>query len=376
MPHLPSSFRGAFILDGRWTRLANVVKMALIEEAECADLVTVTAFLHYLHLPTSHPSDTVSHYNVAGCNVKVTNSRWNMTTLLLNCAYQLGLHLDPGRWTIPDSEKRMRRLLWWMTVGRMTSASMTNEQMTIEKWNSLICGRRSTVRAGEYRVEMFAISDFEDELASQDCLGPTSQFSFRNLVVLTSGLIANAELALLLADILEVVHNNPNAPSGFERLMLTSLLNFRAELPALNLPEQRPLTSKDRHRALCHVQLHLSFLACWVLILKTLLERPTNEEWQESVIIGQMDLPMGLECIAEYCKLLDICASIGQLDTALWPSWTEHSVLLMALFAVRLVAGASGPAQEQSIAAVADVSPTSLSRSEKHTDNCSFTEPC
>jgi hypothetical protein len=158
--------------------------------------------------------------------------------------------------------------------------------------------------------------------------------------------------------------------------MLTSLLNFRAELPALNLPEQRPLTSKDRHRALCHVQLHLSFLACWVLILKTLLERPTNEEWQESVIIGQMDLPMGLECIAEYCKLLDICASIGQLDTALWPSWTEHSVLLMALFAVRLVAGASGPAQEQSIAAVADVSPTSLSRSEKHTDNCSFTEPC
>ncbi|ORY85520.1 hypothetical protein BCR37DRAFT_240715 [Protomyces lactucae-debilis] len=173
--------------------------------------------------------------------------------------------------------------------------------------------------------------------------------------LLTIDCIANADLVLLLADILEILHNNTRAPLGTERLMLSSLLNFRAGLLKLIIPNEHPLASGEHHQAICHLQLHLSFMACWILTLKSLMTRPQDATDPETPKVGSLDLSLGVECIAEYCKLLSICGSIEQWTSCVWPGWMEHAMLLVVQFTIRLVAGSVGLAQQQALSAAREL---------------------
>ncbi|ORY85519.1 hypothetical protein BCR37DRAFT_240398 [Protomyces lactucae-debilis] len=114
--YLPASFKDKFMLDGRCNNLHTLLKGGLLAEAENPSLATVCAFLLYLHLPLWQETAKLDDLGEAGFNIEATNRRWMMTTLLLNCAHQLGLNLDPGQWAISESDKHMRRRLWWMTV--------------------------------------------------------------------------------------------------------------------------------------------------------------------------------------------------------------------------------------------------------------------
>ena len=84
-------------------KLVDFAHDALRREHENLNLFTLQAclLLHHLEAPQS---DSVE-----------TSSIWTLTAQATACAQMLGLHCDPGRWSLEPWEKRLRKKLWWAT---------------------------------------------------------------------------------------------------------------------------------------------------------------------------------------------------------------------------------------------------------------------
>ncbi|KAJ6783921.1 hypothetical protein PWT90_03788 [Aphanocladium album] len=72
---------------------------------------------------------------------------WSMACSVLAIAQSLGLHVEPTHWKIPESEKRLRRRLWWTVV-------------TEHSWRAVTHGRSTMLRDDDCNVEPVTHADF------------------------------------------------------------------------------------------------------------------------------------------------------------------------------------------------------------------------
>ena len=84
-------------------KLVDHAHEALRREHENLNLFSLQAclLLHHLQAPEL---DSVE-----------TSSMWTLTAQTTACAQMLGLHCDPGRWSLGPWEKSLRKRLWWAT---------------------------------------------------------------------------------------------------------------------------------------------------------------------------------------------------------------------------------------------------------------------
>ncbi|KAL3482571.1 fungal-specific transcription factor domain-containing protein [Aspergillus germanicus] len=133
--------------------LAEFVFSSTGLETRTPTLRTVQALLLYLQLPPM----IVREPNHPGY--------WASTAQLVAIAQDIGLHVDPKGWNILESERKLRRILWWTVYMQ-------------DKWLAHWLGRPSHIQAYQFRVMPLTIADFMNEWGVLDGSSPSSTQSF------------------------------------------------------------------------------------------------------------------------------------------------------------------------------------------------------
>ncbi|GAA5927420.1 hypothetical protein JCM10213_003464 [Rhodosporidiobolus nylandii] len=160
---------------------------------------------------------------------------------IITAAQLLGLHLDPSHWRIPESEKVLRRRLWWAIL-------------ITDKLRAAYYGRPSNVSLQDCNVRPPTL----DDLASRSTSSPAQIASFRSF-------IAMCKLSLILDRVLTsffTVRATTSPPPAAERLQTLELISFdlatlERELPSelQSLPDATSPTSEPASTGIRSFQL-------------------------------------------------------------------------------------------------------------------------
>ena len=104
---------------------------------------------------------------------------WAEVGSIVGMSQDVGLNIDPSKWSISDDEKKRRKRLWWAVYIQ-------------DKWTALTLGRPSYIHDDQYDAEPLETTDMVPDLKTAS--------SIRDLPART--FVAAARLTVILSDIL------------------------------------------------------------------------------------------------------------------------------------------------------------------------------
>jgi len=170
--------------------LSRLAWVSLQSARQRAKLSTVQAYL------------LLSQFRSMDAGTLDEESGRQLTAQLVDLSYQLGLHLDPADWDVPEWEIGLRRRLGWAVYIQ-------------DKWSALLAGRPSLIVEDAWCVISLSVGDFPE--LDEDMTAGSSEVEKGRLVFTQL-----ASLSVLLGDILTNIfspRSKMKLPSGSERFL-------------------------------------------------------------------------------------------------------------------------------------------------------------
>ncbi|KAH7120265.1 fungal-specific transcription factor domain-containing protein [Dactylonectria estremocensis] len=221
----------------------------LRRELEAPNLLKLQACLLLLHI-TPPDIDSVE-----------TPSTWILASQATACAQMIGLHQDPGPWTIATWEKRLRRKLWWASYA-------------VDCWSAVCHGNPPHIGPDTFDTAAPTLDDLRfDEDVPEDLqylvYPENTAFSISN----GARFLEMVNIARSLRTILDCSFQVKKNMSSMEsRGQLTALRERLKDWPSL-IPQCLAVDKDTRHNG----PLHLSFHATQVLLFRGLMYPATRE---------------------------------------------------------------------------------------------------
>jgi Fungal specific transcription factor domain len=182
------------------SELWNHAFIALAVETRTPNLDTVKALLLYMQLP--------SHF----VREPTRPGQWASGSLLVGISQDIGLHIEPSNWRIPNRECKERRILWWAVYAH-------------DKWAAHWLGRPSHINPNDWNVKPLTLDDFSDD----------SSMLHVNSLISSRSFIAFTQLATILDEVLQMfytvrgrsLNNFSDDVSTMDGGLLVSLMAWR-----------------------------------------------------------------------------------------------------------------------------------------------------
>lgn len=144
---------------------------SLTSECRTPNLAVVQAALLFMQLPA--PDNEPSFTGI-----------WGLVTMVVGMAQDIGLHVDPGDWSITLEERGMRRIVWWAVFVH-------------DVWMAHWLGRPPHITRNNWNVSPLAREDFSSGAGSPTAEIASGECSF----------IALCNLSILLSEVLEAFYS-------------------------------------------------------------------------------------------------------------------------------------------------------------------------
>ncbi|KAF4595082.1 fungal specific transcription factor domain-containing protein [Ophiocordyceps camponoti-floridani] len=196
---------------------------------------------------------------------------WTLAAQATACSQLIGLHQEPGQWTVEPVEKRLRRRLWWAVF-------------VTDCWSSICHGSPPHVHAGSFNTGPPVMEDLRaDELVPEDLRylvePPDVDFQVSSGARFLEMVNISRHLRTVLDPNFQV---NTGTMTAEDRTQAqTNLVAVQAKLrdwPSL-LPSCLVIKHEERRRSPVtsyNCPLHLSFYAAQVLLYRALMYPPTR----------------------------------------------------------------------------------------------------
>ncbi|TDZ16833.1 Transcriptional activator protein DAL81 [Colletotrichum orbiculare MAFF 240422] len=283
-------------------RLFELAWMAAVTQFHTPSLATVqTMLLMIQRRPTNR-------------HVADTPFKWVMLADTVALAQCLGLNLDPGGWSIPSWEKRLRRRLAWAVYVQ-------------DRWLSLNFGRSSHIQECDWDVSSLTPSDF-GELSGLDG-EPAVSRHFLHLASLTE-IVTKIHQTMFSVKATRTLSRSLEASFEVARPLRIQLAEWLQNHPDVG---DQPSAATPHHGLDGNGSLRLAYMTAKVAVFKALLRPESNE----APIEARAALRTGAMAVAR--EMYDFLSKLGAHHLeAFWHSYSRVNFAIASNFIVLLFA--------------------------------------
>ncbi|EHK44883.1 hypothetical protein TRIATDRAFT_139428 [Trichoderma atroviride IMI 206040] len=194
-----------------------------------------------------------------------TPSMWTMTAQTTACAQTIGLHQDPGRWSIEPWEKRVRKKLWWAVYAS-------------DCWSSICHGNPPHISHASFSTAPPDMDDIRaDETVPEDLRHMVDPEDAVFQISVGARFLQFINLTMVLRDVLDCSFQiRPSLSTLGERAVQLNILRDKFKDWHVLLPQCLALGPERGQDVASNCPLHLTYYAAQALLYRGLMYPATR----------------------------------------------------------------------------------------------------
>ncbi|KAK7202726.1 transcriptional regulatory protein, partial [Myxozyma melibiosi] len=252
---------------------------------------------------------------------------WAMLGELVSVAQEVGLHMDPTRWEIPEWERGLRkRLAWGLYIQ--------------DKWMALTYGRPSKIHKINWTVSPLVDENFPDDDGDENngmVNRETGKVMFMQLVNLT----------IILSEILDQFHSARNEDRMKGILAKARPLQIRLKDWLENLPDCLRMENITLGELSASGNLHLAYHATQIALFRPILRALKRIDRTASPALSEIYMLVYRSAFAEFVSAVEFVNSLKQEHIqTFWYAASKNNFAIIATFGVMLMLLATNEADK------------------------------
>ncbi|KAK9473931.1 fungal-specific transcription factor domain-containing protein [Dipodascopsis tothii] len=264
---------------------------------------------------------------------------------VVSIAHEVGLHLDPTKWQVPDWERGLRKRLAWGLFMQ-------------DKWMALTFGRPSHINRLNWTVSDLEDADFHDDdtiSAEEDEFYPRStDLSPVNPVAGKAMFVQHVALSKILSDICDQFHSPvnraypaPGMPGGEDQsddakikfyLSKARPLQIRLKEWFENLPDILRMEYLQRGELSCNGNLHLGYHAAQITLFRPILQILSKVDYSNSESLREIYSLVYRSALAEFVAAVEFVNALKpQHLQTFWFAASKNNLASIVTFGLILL---------------------------------------